>query len=128
VRYAIGDYAEAGDACQCGRGLPVLNRILGRSRSMLVLANGARYWPIFGSGRLADFAPILQQQLVQRSFDTIEARLVTARPLTAAEETRLREHIQSRLPMPLDVRFSYHDAIPRSAGGKFDDFVSDVSV
>jgi phenylacetate-CoA ligase len=28
VRYEIGDYAEVGEACSCGRGLPVLIRIL----------------------------------------------------------------------------------------------------
>ena len=26
LRYDIGDYAEVGDACPCGRGLPVLRR------------------------------------------------------------------------------------------------------
>ncbi len=32
VRYVQGDYAEAGGRCDCGRGLPVLSRILGRVR------------------------------------------------------------------------------------------------
>jgi phenylacetate-CoA ligase len=30
IRYAPGDYAEAGAPCDCGRGLPVLTRIAGR--------------------------------------------------------------------------------------------------
>ena len=30
IRYDIGDYEEVGEACSCGRGLPVLRRILGR--------------------------------------------------------------------------------------------------
>ena len=30
-----GDYAEVGEACRCGRGLPVLDRITGRQRNML---------------------------------------------------------------------------------------------
>lgn len=29
IRYATGDYAEVGEPCGCGRGLPVLRRILG---------------------------------------------------------------------------------------------------
>ena len=33
LRYAPGDYAEAGAPCDCGRGLPVLNRIVGRRRA-----------------------------------------------------------------------------------------------
>jgi phenylacetate-CoA ligase len=30
LRYELGDYAEVGEPCPCGRGLPVLSRILGR--------------------------------------------------------------------------------------------------
>ena len=45
LRYAIGDYAEAGASCSCGRGLPVINRILGRVRNMLVLPGGEQRWP-----------------------------------------------------------------------------------
>lgn len=126
VRYELGDYAEAGALCSCGRGLPVLRRIAGRVRNMLSLADGTRFWPEFGSSGLARLAPILQQQLVQKSFDTIEARLVTARPLTSREEADLRRHILSRLPAPFEVRFTYPDAIPRTAGAKFEDFVSEV--
>ena len=127
VRYEIGDYADAGLPCDCGRGLPVLGRVAGRVRNILVLENGARYWPAFGSASLSNIAPILQQQLVQKSFNTIEARLVTARPLTSEEEERLRRHVQARLPVPFEIRFSYSGAIGRSAGGKYEDFVSEVA-
>lgn len=127
VRYEIGDFAESGANCDCGRGLPVLNRVVGRARNMLVLANGARYWPAFGSASLAGIAPILQQQLVQTSFDRLELRLVTARPLTPAEEERMRQHVQARLPAPFEINFSYCDAIARSTGGKYEDFISLVT-
>lgn len=126
VRYEIGDYTEPGAPCDCGRGLPVLRRIAGRVRNMLVLENGASYWPAYGSGTLSTIAPILQQQLVQKSFSMIEVRLVTARPLTSAEEERMRHYVQGRLPAPFEIRFSYCDVIGRSAGGKYEDFVSEV--
>ena len=45
LRYEIGDYAEVGDQCPCGRGLPLLNRIAGRERNMLVLPDGRQHWP-----------------------------------------------------------------------------------
>ncbi|MDQ7008381.1 MAG: phenylacetate--CoA ligase family protein, partial [Acidobacteriota bacterium] len=47
IRYEIGDYAELGAPCPCGRGLPVLRRILGRRRNMLVTPDGRRHWPSF---------------------------------------------------------------------------------
>ena len=42
LRYDIGDYAEVGEPCPCGRRLPVLKRILGRQRNMFILPNGQR--------------------------------------------------------------------------------------
>jgi phenylacetate-CoA ligase len=94
---------------------------------MLVAADGKRYWPTFGSAGLAGLAPVLRQQLVQTSLEAIEVRLVTARPLTPGEEARLRGHILSKLPAPFEIRFSYHDNLARSGGGKFEDFVSEVA-
>ena len=127
VRYEIGDYAEPGADCDCGRGLPVLRRILGRVRNTLVTRGGERYWPTFGGRAFLDIAPVRQHQFVQRSFDLVEARLVVDRRLDAAQEERLRRHILSRLPAGIEVSIVYCEAIPRSASGKFEDFVSEVA-
>ena len=48
IRYEIGDLAEVGPPCTCGRTLPVLTRIPGRARDMLTLPGGAQrhlLWP-----------------------------------------------------------------------------------
>lgn len=126
IRYEIGDYAEVGEACACGRGLPVLRRIVGRVRNMLVTADGKRYWPPLKIGEFTDLAPLLQFQLVQKAYDLIEWRLVTAAPLTADQEARLCERMLSRIPPGIRIIFSYHDRIARSAGGKYEDFISEV--
>jgi len=127
IRYELGDYAEVGEPCACGRGLPVLRRILGRVRNSLVTADGNRYWPTFGVRGFLDIAPVLQHQFVQKSFELVEARLVVASPLDADQEKRLAERIASRLPPGFRVRIAYRDRIPRSAGGKYEDFYSEVS-
>src|SRR6185437_16003324 len=49
IRYAIGDYAEVGAPCPCGRGLPVIERLLGRRRNMVTLPDGRRAWPDVGA-------------------------------------------------------------------------------
>ena len=128
LRYELGDYAEVGPSCPCRRGLPVLTRILGRERNALLVApTGESYWPAFGSRKFTSIAPIVQHQFVQKGADWIEARLVTERPLTPDEEVQLRTHIQGRLPWPFRVTFSYLDDIPRNAGGKFENFVSELA-
>jgi phenylacetate-CoA ligase len=127
LRYDIGDYAEAGPPCPCGRGLPVLTRIVGRVRNTLVTAEGRRYWPTFGQRGFPDIAPVLQAQFVQTAYEVVEARLVTREPLSAQQSEQLRERIASRLPAGIRVDIVRVDAVPRSPTGKYEDFVSLVA-
>jgi phenylacetate-CoA ligase len=127
IRYEIGDYAEVGQPCACGRGLSVLTRVMGRVRNILIGASGERYWPSFGTSRFRSLAPVRRHQFVQKRRDSLEARFVVERPLTAGEEANLRAHILSRLPEPFDITFSYVDDIPASEAGKLENFISEVA-
>lgn len=125
IRYELRDYAEVGAPCACGRGLPTLNRILGRSRNMLTLPSGARVWPVVGFASYRDIAPVRQYQLIQRTREEIEVRLVLDRALNPAEATRLTEVIQRALGHPFHLTFTrFANEIPRGAGGKFEEFIS----
>ncbi len=126
IRYEIGDHAELGPPCGCGRGLPSVTRIQGRSRNMLVLPSGDRLWPRFASSRLARHAPVRQVQLVQMSRHEIQVNLVIARDLTLEEEAGLRDMITTSLGHPITLSFNYMDEIPRSANGKFEDFRTEL--
>jgi phenylacetate-CoA ligase len=127
VRYELGDLAEAGPPCPCGRGLPVLSRILGRVRNMLVTKDGKRYFPTFGTRSMPGLEQLRQHQFVQKTFDLVEGRLVLSAPLDAELEEALRRHVLARLPSGFDVRFVSVDSVPRSPSGKFEDFVSEVA-
>lgn len=124
LRYEIGDYATVGGPSPCGRGLPVLERILGRVRNMLVCPDGGRVWPAFGTRRLVKLAPVRQYQFVQLDRTTVEARLALHRPFEGEEERKLTAHILSTLPEGMDLRLTLVDEVPRSPGGKYEDFVS----
>jgi hypothetical protein len=64
---------------------------------------------------------------VQKSFELIEARLVVDAPLDAGQEARLRKQLVSSLPAGFRAEIIYCEEIPRSASGKFEDFVSEVA-
>jgi len=128
IRYAIGDYAEVGERSPCGRGLPVLNDVLGRRRNMIVLPDGSRYWPLTGYKHYSEAAPVLQHQLVQIDTEYIEVRLVVSSQLNQAQEKELTKMIQNALHYPFKLSFKYYNNdIPRSSGGKFEDFISLVT-
>ena len=76
VRYDLIDYAELGRPCPCGRGLPVLERIMGRQRNMIVVPDGRRIWPrMAGFARIEDRA-IRQWQVVQEVPDELVLRQI----------------------------------------------------
>jgi phenylacetate-CoA ligase len=125
IRYAIGDYAEVGEACRCGRGLPAIRRILGRSRNLMKFPDGTSRWPVFGIPKFLSIAPIRQFHFVQRGIDELEIRLAVERPLTQDEQTRFGEHIIEHLGHPFRLRWVFVPEIPPSASGKYEDFVRD---
>ena len=127
LRYSSGDYAEVGDSCACGRGLPVLNRIAGRQRNMMVRPDGVRHWPSFPISAWAQAAPVLQLQLVQHEIDHIDAFVVLRRDFADDEPLRLIEALQGCLGYPFRITLKKVEEISRSAGGKYEDFVSLIS-
>jgi phenylacetate-CoA ligase len=127
IRYEIGDYAEVGHACPCGRGLPVLKRILGRTRNMLKLPSGDLFWPSFIISKWAALGPIRQMQIVQKQVDALEVRMVVSRAMTPGEEKRLASAMRQDLGAGARLSFDYRSEIPRSPEGKYEDFVSELT-
>lgn len=127
IRYALGDHGELGGPCACGRGLPVLRQILGRTRNMVTLPSGELRWATLESERFAAIEPLRQIQTVQKSIEQLEARVVAQRPLTAVEEAKLKGLICVALGHDFTVTIAYRDAIPRSASGKFEEFLSEMA-
>jgi phenylacetate-CoA ligase len=128
IRYELGDYAEMGAPCACGRGLPTLNRVLGRSRNLVLLPDGTRHWPIFGIHKFRDIAPIRQFQCTQHTRDAIDVRFVVDEPPSPDKQAVLREIMQDALGHPFTLRFDWQrDPLPRGPGGKFEEFLCAVS-
>lgn len=127
IRYEIGDYGVLAGPCSCGRGLPVLKTIHGRVRNMLRLPDGSCHWPNFGFRKFMELAPLRQFQIVQHSLQEIEMRVVLDTALTADQETQIGDVLRESLGHPFAVKLSYHAELPRSASGKFEDFVSMLS-
>ena len=128
IRYAIGDYAEVGEPSPCGRGLPVLNRIMGRQRNLLILPDGRRVGPKMNETRYRDIAPVRQFQLIQKSLERLEVRLAVERPVTPDEERRLSDLIRDGVGTHFELDFVYLDEIERHPNGKFEDFKSELEL
>lgn len=126
IRYRINDHAEVGERCACGRGLPVLKRIVGRSRNLLTTPDGGRYWPSFPARNWMHIGGIRQIQLIQTRLDSIDVKLAVSPALSPAQEADLTAGLHKSLPYPFKLRFEYVSDIPRLPSGKYEDFVSQL--
>ncbi|MDQ4133348.1 MAG: AMP-binding protein [Actinomycetota bacterium] len=126
IRYEVGDYAEVGEPCACGRGLPVLNRVMGRQRNMMELPSGQKVWPTFPAKSWAHIEAIKQLQIVQTAPDQLQAKIVGPRPLSKKEKSEFATMLQNRFGHPFRVSFDYVDEIPRSGSLKYEDFISQL--
>lgn len=123
LRYELGDYAEVGGPCKCGRGLPVLARVQGRVRNLVRTPDGRQYWPT-SLGRIRSVTPIIQAQFVQTALDTVELRAVCSRDLSPEETEDAVVKTRQALGYAFDVRVVRLAEIPRGPTGKFEEFLS----
>jgi phenylacetate-CoA ligase len=127
IRYEIGDFAEFGGACECGRSLPMLKRIMGRRRNMLVGPDGRHYWPQLHGLDFYKVSQSRQHQFRQVSPDVIEVYLVVDSPRTQAQEEDMRRIVAAALPAPFEIRFRYVSEFPRGPSDKQEELISFVA-
>ena len=127
LRYDLGDMAEVGQPCACGRGLPVIKRFVGRTRDMLTLPTGEQVSPSFVNDAFRDL-PVAQYQIIQDAPDHLQVKLVPEDSFEAAEqEPAIRAMLTERLPAAYGMTFSYHEKIEHTPGGKYYDFRSEIT-
>jgi phenylacetate-CoA ligase len=125
IRYRVGDCGRPGDdadVCTCGRTLPPLARVEGRSNDVLITRDGRRVsWlnPVFYG------IPIRQGQIIQESLDHIRVRYVPAPGFTPEAGFEIVKRLQERME-GVGVVLERVDEVPRSASGKFRTVVCEV--
>ncbi len=124
IRYEIGDHAEVGEPCACGRGLPVLRRVLGRYRNLVTLPDGRMRWPKLRFEEMREFAVVEKMQMVQLDLERVAVRLVAPAPLDNEQLARLTQLIRANLGHPFALDFEYVDDVRNPANGKVEQFIS----
>ena len=127
IRYEIGDWAEVGERCSCGRGLPTIRRFVGREHSILNRPDGTRIWPIFYGIRMNEIAPVRQYQFRQKTLTSMEFRCFTEEPLTFEQREGLIALVQNALGYPYELDLiEYRQPLPTTGRGKFQEFIREI--
>jgi phenylacetate-CoA ligase len=101
--------------CACGRPLPSIAGLDGRTNDLLLTRDGRRVaWvnPVFYG------LPVRQGQIVQESFDLVRVRYAPAPGFTPETGTTITQRLHERLG-PITVVLDEVADIPRGANGKF---------
>lgn len=127
LRYRTGDLARwASEPCSCGRGLPLLAGVDGRTSDLIVGVNG-RICAFQGPSYFSDEVDgIGQMQIEQERLESITVRIVPA-PDWSGESARRLEAKLRRLLGEVQVTVQIVDDIPVTASGKYRFAISSVS-
>jgi phenylacetate-CoA ligase len=132
IRYRTGDIGVLGTApCTCGRGLPLLQEIQGRSTDFLVARDGTVMHGLALVYILRDLPQVGAFKITQESLDLTRVQIVLAMPLDDAAFDALRRQVargfQARLGEGVAVEVERVDAIAPEKSGKFRYVVSKVA-
>ena len=128
VRYRTGDVAAlASEPCACGRGLPVLERLEGRTTDFLVAEDGSVVHGLALIYVLRELPSVNEFRIVQESLQLLEIEIVPAEGFDASVEDRICAQAQARLGEGVKVVFTRVHEITREPSGKFRYVVSRVA-
>ena len=127
VRYATGDFGVASSrACECGRTLPLLERIEGRSNDLVVAPDGRLINALALVYPLRDIEGIEQYRIAQKQVDSFHVQMTCNSQFRKDGEERIRAGWTQLLRAPVRVTFEYLPRIPPDPRGKFRHIVSEV--
>lgn len=119
LRYDIGDQVTATDElCNCGRGLPMLKEVIGRTVSMLVMPNGSRVHGWFFQHvffRVGE--QVRKYRVVQETKDRIRIDIVPGSDFGDHTINRIRELINHTCSDWV-LSFNILESIPKTKSGK----------
>lgn len=119
IRYFNGDRALAGwEACSCGRGLPLLKKVVGRRLDVLRTPDGRRVPGEFFPHLLRLFDCVRRFQVIQQEPNRVELRLVLRKPCDSATSANLCHQVGEMLGPQVRLELSVVDEIPLTASGK----------
>jgi phenylacetate-CoA ligase len=119
IRYVTGDRAIAGfEMCACGRGLPLLKKVVGRQLDTLDTPDGRKIPGEFFSHLLMNYENVRRFQVVQDKPEKITLRMVIDGVLTDALREKMLGEIRLCIGNEVDLQVELVDEMPLTRAGK----------
>jgi phenylacetate-CoA ligase len=128
IRYRTGDIGVLSDElCSCGRGLPVLKEIQGRTTDFVVAKDGTVMHGLALIYVLRAIDGVAQFKVIQESLDHLTVLIVPSGGLGADVFGEIKAGLRQRLGGGVQIEIVVTDSIPIETSGKFRYVISKVS-
>jgi phenylacetate-CoA ligase len=127
IRYKNDDMGIHGaDNCPCGRGLPVLREVVGRTADFLVTVDGQFVHGVFLASIFRVRPVVIRFQAYQPDKQHLEVRLVCKQDVDAAWLEEVRQELQARFGEGMQISLQVVDDIELTPAGKHRFIISEV--
>ena len=127
IRYRTGDIVRMSDeTCREGRGLHVIDQVIGRTTDFVVKADGTIMHALAVIYVLRAVQGVGEFKFIQHSVDYVEAVVAPNKLWTDDAVQKIRQGLKSRLGEDVEVKVNLVDEIPPEASGKYRYVVSHV--
>jgi phenylacetate-CoA ligase len=128
IRYRTGDIGILDEnACPCGRGLPLLKEIQGRTTDFVVARDGTVMHGLALIYILRDLPGIKAFKIIQESLDRTRVLLATDCQFDEQNCAEIITGFKQRLGQSVKIEIERVAAIPKESSGKFRYIVSKVT-
>jgi phenylacetate-coenzyme A ligase PaaK-like adenylate-forming protein len=127
IRYELGDVGvRSVQEPTCGRGLPLMEIVEGRSDAFLVLPSGRRLSPMTFYGLMKPLQGIKQWKVLQPDTRHLIIRVVPGPGFSDQTREQIRRRVAEVIPEKIELEIQTVETIPPEASGKVRAVVSEV--
>jgi phenylacetate-CoA ligase len=121
IRYQVEDMGvPSARRCSCGRGLPLMDRVVGRTADFLIRRDGSRVAGVsLIENTLTKIPGIDQMQVIQESLDSMVIKMVAGKSFTPDTQNSLVRYFQDLFGHDVAVEIRIVDLIDPEKSGKY---------
>jgi phenylacetate-CoA ligase len=125
IRYEVGDVGVPSDEkCSCGRSLPLMKNVEGRTDDFIKLPSGKIISPIVLVFVMRHLHEILEYQIVQESLNCISVYLVISENVNDFYINNIKKDIENALDNEISIKIKVQSAIKKGSTGKMRSIIS----
>ncbi|MBE0469762.1 MAG: phenylacetate--CoA ligase family protein [Methyloprofundus sp.] len=129
IRYRTGDVGILSEeTCHCGRGLPLLKEIQGRTTDFIVAQDGTVLHGLALIYVLRDLDGIESFKITQHNIDETTVQIVKNQQYNPENTAKIQSEFKQRLGQDVQIDVEYVSAIAKEKSGKFRYVISHVAI